>query len=111
MPLVHMVNGWNAVAGDRALDLNLVTFGAQAVVPGEGIAALHTSPWWGLGYLFSNEGSNVRHRLIDLDDNNSVEVSALVNEVLHEDWIDACAYRKGQRFVQKLKPGQCRRKR
>ena len=82
----------------------LVTQGAQAVAPDEGVSAVFQSPLWGMGRVSAMEHPELKCRLIDLERREDVEAASiqLAKELLTATDEDQIALRRSGRCVARL---------
>jgi acyl transferase domain-containing protein len=83
----------------------LVTRGAQAPVPGADALALAQAPLWGLGRTCAAELPKLWGGLIDLDPSVPAAEAAdqVVRSLLSDDHEDQTAFRRGDRYVVRVK--------
>ncbi|MGO9895164.1 MAG: SDR family NAD(P)-dependent oxidoreductase [Bryobacteraceae bacterium] len=106
--VLHLIQSLAQMEGKPALRLWLITRGAQAVEPTDGISlSVAQAPLWGLGRVIALEYPELWGGLVDLPPrectaSNSMEVAAtLCEEILGSDGEDQVAFRE-ERHVARL---------
>ncbi len=102
---LDLVRGIIAAKFERSARLWLVTAGAQLPGPLLAPAALASAPLWGFGRTVSFEHPELQCVKVDLDPFATDSAATLFNELRQEQPDDQVAYREGQRYVARLRPG------
>ena len=107
--VLHLIQSLAQLEWKTAPRLWLVTRGAQAVKPTDGISlAVEQAPLWGLGRVIALEHPNLFGGLVDLPrfekitPTNAEIATKLWEEILASDGEDQVALRDGQRYVARL---------
>ena len=101
--VLHLSKSLGQEEDIQALDLWLMTKGAQAV-DAEKNVQVQQSPLWGLGRVIAMEHPNFNCRNLDLDPQSKMaeDVDTIIDEVILRDHEREIAHRSGQRFVPRL---------
>jgi thioester reductase-like protein len=105
LSVLHLVQAWSAVAGDRTAALWLVTRGAHSVGADPEPAAIAQTPLSGMGRVIVNEFPQLHCKMVDLDPAGSIEGGArwLFEEFWVQDEEDEIALRGGARYVHRYR--------
>jgi acyl transferase domain-containing protein len=105
LALVRRAAATGRIPGD--IRLWLLTFGAQPVSPpqaGPHPVSVHQASLWGLGRVIALEHPDLWGGLIDLDPSVPTDPSSVIAEIESNAEDDQVAYRRGRRFVPRLRP-------
>ncbi len=102
--IVHLVQAWEEVGGERPTRLLIATRGAQPV-DGDAIEGIAQSSAIGLGRVIAGEYPRLRCRLVDLDPGDADGgLHSLLDELRIDDDEDEVARRGPDRFVHRYMP-------
>jgi acyl transferase domain-containing protein len=105
LALVRRAAASGRIPGD--IRLWLLTCGAQPVSPpqaGPHPVSVHQASLWGLGRVIALEHPDLWGGLIDLDPSVLTDPSSVIAEIESDAEDDQVAYRRGRRFVPRLRP-------
>ncbi|MEZ6138231.1 MAG: SDR family NAD(P)-dependent oxidoreductase [Pirellulaceae bacterium] len=104
---LHFVQAWEAMYSGTAVNLSLVTSGAQSTDGEPESTNVAAAPLIGFGRVIASESSRLRAKLIDLPRKLSpCDMDNLLSELLAGDEEDEVQWRDGRRFVHRFLPSE-----